>query len=136
MLNAAFEVIIGRQINSGDAQVVAQQSVQRCRKLRNKSTELIDLCPFGSESEVFQLFRPSLGKAAIRPVEPRWHCLLLRSLMIVYLLDKAADSGFSVNSLFQPLSKLNSSQAVLAELGAILLPAIGNIKCSLAHLDY
>lgn len=136
MLSAALEVVIGRQINDGEVPAIAHQSVQSRRKLKNRLTEFIYLCLLGSESEVFPLSQTSSGKAAIRPFEPRWHCLLLRSLMIVYLLDKSADPAFSVNGLFQPVSKFRSSQAVLAELGALLLPAIGNINRSLAHLEY
>ena len=41
-----------------------------------------------------------------------------------------------MNGLFQPVSKFKSSQAFLAELGALLLPAVGSIDRSLACLDY
>ena len=136
MLSSALEVVIGRRINDGDVPADAHQSVQSRRKLKNKLTEFIYLCLLGSGSEVFPLSQTSSGEAAIRPFEPRWHCLLLRSLMIVYLLDKSGDAGLSVNGLFQPVSKFKSSQAVVAELGALLLPAIGNINRSLAHLEY
>ena len=135
MFSEALEVVLGRQVNDdGHVQVVAQQSSQSPRDFKNRSIQFIDL--LGSELEVFQLSQTSSGKAAIRPVEPRWHRLLLRSLMIVYLLDKSADAGLSGNGLFQSVSKFKSSQAVLAELGSLLLPAIGNINRSLAHLDY
>ena len=85
MLSAALEVVVDRQINDGDVPVITHQSVQSCRKLKDRLTEFIELCLLGSESV----------KAAIQPFEPRWQCLLLRSLMIVYLLDKFADPGSS-----------------------------------------
>ncbi|EEH19002.2 hypothetical protein PABG_01321 [Paracoccidioides brasiliensis Pb03] len=62
---------------------------------------------------------------------------LLRSIMMVVLLDKASQISKTTlpRCLFNPSSKYKSSAAVLQALGTMLLPAVGDITRPLNHLD-
>jgi abnormal spindle-like microcephaly-associated protein len=66
------------------------------------------------------------------------HHTLLRSLMLIKLLDtaKASRQTSFLECLFQPSSPHKSSVAVLRTLAQMLLPSAGNIVRSLNHLDY
>lgn len=70
---------------------------------------------------------------------PRWSYrrTILRSIMIIVLLDKArSNSGTTLpRCLFNPSSKYKSSAAALQGLGAMLLPSVGDITRLLSHLD-
>jgi abnormal spindle-like microcephaly-associated protein len=61
---------------------------------------------------------------------------LLRSLMLVWLLDQAAISGVSSKRLFKIKSALKTSASVLNTLAAMLVPSIGDIGRALKHMDY
>ncbi|KAK5007107.1 hypothetical protein LTR28_005681 [Elasticomyces elasticus] len=61
---------------------------------------------------------------------------MLRSLMLIYLLDKAKCEGIFTRCLFRPEAVYKSSLAVLQALGARLTPSIGDITRHLKHLSY
>lgn len=65
-----------------------------------------------------------------------WRRTVLRSMMMILLLDKAKAQGLINNCLFQPSSEYKSSVAVLQALGNLLLPSLGDISRPLAHLNY
>jgi abnormal spindle-like microcephaly-associated protein len=65
-----------------------------------------------------------------------WRRTVLKSMMIILLLDKAKAQGLITNCLFQPSSEYKSSVAVLQALGNLLLPSLGDISRPLAHLNY
>jgi len=65
-----------------------------------------------------------------------WRRTVLRSMMMILLLDKAKAQGLITSCLFQPSSEYKSSVAVLQALGNLLLPSLGDISRPLAHLNY
>lgn len=65
-----------------------------------------------------------------------WRRTVLRSLMLVSLLDKAKSKGLVKDCLFQTSSPHKSSAAVLTALGGLLLPSLGDIARPLSHLNY
>ena len=56
-----------------------------------------------------------------------WRRTLLRSLMLIHLLDAAQTSGKLSSCLFLPSSPYKTSSAVLQGLCRLLLPAIGDV---------
>jgi len=61
---------------------------------------------------------------------------VLRSLMLVWLLDQAALSGASSKRLFKIKSAHKTSAFVLSTLASMLVPSIGDIGRALRHMDY
>jgi abnormal spindle-like microcephaly-associated protein len=65
-----------------------------------------------------------------------WRRTVLRSLMLILLMDKARTSGAIEGCLFQTLSVQKRSVAMLTALSSMLLPSLGDIVRPLAHLNY
>lgn len=65
-----------------------------------------------------------------------WQCTVQRSLMLIYLLDKAKETSIIPINLFRTDSLHKSSLAVLQELTALMLPSGGNPTRALNQLDY
>ncbi|KAI9838561.1 MAG: hypothetical protein M1819_004870 [Sarea resinae] len=65
-----------------------------------------------------------------------WRRTLLRSLMVILLLDQAKSSGCIPGCLFQTSSPYKSSTAILLALSSTLLPSLGDITRPLSHLNY
>ncbi|KAF2272436.1 uncharacterized protein EI97DRAFT_426355 [Westerdykella ornata] len=65
-----------------------------------------------------------------------WRRTMLRSLMLVLLLDKAKIQGAITDCLFQTTSPHKTSEQVLHALGAMLLPSVGDITRPLGHFNY
>lgn len=76
------------------------------------------------------------------PEEPRgaegrrWRKMILRSVMLIWLLDQAKSSGAVSGCLFNRFSSVKSSVAVLHALSSMLIPSIGDITRVLRHFDY
>jgi abnormal spindle-like microcephaly-associated protein len=66
----------------------------------------------------------------------RWRRTILRSLMLIWLLDQAKASGLVTGCLFKKTSLHKSSGAVLHTLCGMLIPSIGDIARPLRYLDY
>ncbi|KAI9670187.1 MAG: hypothetical protein M1831_006399 [Alyxoria varia] len=65
-----------------------------------------------------------------------WRRTVLRSLMLIHLLDHAQSSRKFHSCLFTPNSPYKTSSAVLQGLCRILLPTIGDVSRVLGHLGY
>lgn len=65
-----------------------------------------------------------------------WRRTMLRSLMLVYLLDKSKDLGLFSNNLFLSSSRLKSTTAILKQISTLLTTSSGDISRPLAHLGY
>ena len=61
---------------------------------------------------------------------------VLRSLMLMWLLDQAAMSDASPKRLFKIKSAHKTSASVLNTLAAMLVPSVGDIGRTLKHMDY
>ena len=66
----------------------------------------------------------------------RWRKMILRSLMLVWLLDQAKVSGIVHGCLFKPMSGRKSSVSVLNALVGMFNSSIGDVTRVLRHLDY
>lgn len=65
-----------------------------------------------------------------------WRRTVVRSLMMILLLDKAQLAGHIDGCLFQASSPFKSSSAVIQALGNLLIPALGTVSRTLEHLSY
>ncbi|KAF2641603.1 hypothetical protein P280DRAFT_469199 [Massarina eburnea CBS 473.64] len=65
-----------------------------------------------------------------------WRRTALRSLMIIYLLDKAKTADALSGCLFQSTSSYKTSTDVLHALSNMLLPSHGDVTRPLGHLNY
>jgi len=78
------------------------------------------------------------GSATLRSEHPgfHWQRTMLKSLMIVYLLDTSNDVISPSYRLFLGSSCIKSSHEVVTKLGALPLPAVSDIKRLLGQLGY
>ncbi|KAH9861965.1 hypothetical protein IAQ61_010166 [Plenodomus lingam] len=65
-----------------------------------------------------------------------WRRTVLRSLMLILLLDKAKSTAILPGCLFQSTSTHKTSVEVLHQLSHMLLPSLGDITRPLGHLTY
>ena len=65
-----------------------------------------------------------------------WRRTVLKSLMLILLLDMAKTHRLIEGCLFQSTSMHKSSSAVLTGLSNLLLPSLGDIARPLTHLNY
>ncbi len=65
-----------------------------------------------------------------------WRRTVLRSLMLVHLLDQAKTMNNLSGCLFQSTSPYKTSVEILHQLSSILLPSLGDITRPLGHLNY
>jgi abnormal spindle-like microcephaly-associated protein len=134
-LTATVEVVMGRDLRTTVLPLHALHSARAKRKLRNTLTEFILTCLLRNPAEE-KPGRPGSAKLQSEHPDPHWQQTMLKSLMIVYLLDKSNDLITPSNTLFLRSSGMKSSQEVLTKLGALLLPAASDIKRSLGQLGY
>ena len=65
-----------------------------------------------------------------------WRRTVLKSLMLILLLDKAKTANLVQGCLFQHSSVHKSSVALLTALSGMLLPSLGDVARPLSHLNY
>ena len=65
-----------------------------------------------------------------------WRRTVLRSMMMIYLLDKAKQIGIISANLYQPSSTIKSSLIFLKELTALIHPSVGDIYRLLRPTNY
>jgi len=65
-----------------------------------------------------------------------WRRTVLRSLMLLHLLDKAKAADILPTCLFQSSSLIKSSVELLQALATMLIPSIGDITRPLSHFSY
>ena len=66
----------------------------------------------------------------------RWRKMIQRSLMLIWLLDRAKTTGVIHGCLFKVSSVRKSSVSVLHALVSMFVPSIGDVIRVLRHLDY
>lgn len=67
---------------------------------------------------------------------PRWRKMILRSLMLIWLLDQIKANSLASGCLFKTSSARKSSAAMLNTLSSMLIPSTGDIARTLKHLNY
>ena len=128
VLRAATEVVIGREmpmLSESPSQGHPPVSTMKGRK--RELEEFLVSCLIHNDD---------VGEPEQQSLAFCWRRTVLRSLMLVLLLDTAAESKVVKGSLFRTSSKMKSSLGVLTELSALLLPFIGDVHRSLSHLNY
>ncbi|KAF2177413.1 hypothetical protein K469DRAFT_720774 [Zopfia rhizophila CBS 207.26] len=148
-LRAAVETIVGRQIpvslrlSSGSTS--SDDGSRQFRAQRRAIEQFLDAFLIRNEDAV----RVKNGVGSIASIARgdhhgddfgsqgwAWRRTVLRSLMLVFLLDKAKTADVLSGCLFQPSSPHKSSVEVLHFLANMLLPSLGDITRPLGHLNY
>ena len=147
-LRAAAEVVIGREahIPSDTSAAMLRDDDRPTKKTRRGLEVFLDSCLIRNE-DTERSRRLAMSSSAIDQNRsasdrefgsPNWSLrrTMLRSLMMILLLDKAKGLGIISNNLFCASSSLKSSVSVLKELFSLLLPSAGDVSRPLMHLDY
>ncbi|KAF1977022.1 hypothetical protein BU23DRAFT_317995 [Bimuria novae-zelandiae CBS 107.79] len=147
-LRAAAETIIGRQLtipsrlSSGSTS--SDDGSRLMRAERRAVENFLDAFLIRNEDAV----RMKSGMGSIASIARgdhgddfgsqgwSWRRTALRSLMLIYLLDKAKSADVLLGCLFQPTSPYKTSTDVLHALSNMLLPSHGDITRPLGHLNY
>lgn len=145
-LSAAAEVVIGRQIaaRNRNSHEGVSSSVTSSASLDPHSsrralvafleTFLVKVedfaCPH-NEQEAATYDHGDSGSHSWR-----WRKIMIRSLMMIAVLDSAKKTCMISRCLFKRTSVYKSSAAILNTLGSMLIPSVGDIGRVLRHLDY
>jgi abnormal spindle-like microcephaly-associated protein len=148
-LRAALEVIVGRQIvipsrlSSGSTS--SDDGSRQVRAERRAIEGFLDNFFIRNEDAV----RIKSGGGSIASITRSdhngedfgsqgwsWRRTMLRSLMLVFLLDRAKKQDVIPGCLFQTESTHKSSEQVLHALAKMLLPSVGDITRPLGHFNY
>ncbi|KAF2252619.1 hypothetical protein BU26DRAFT_480382 [Trematosphaeria pertusa] len=148
-LRVAAETVIGRQItipsrlSSGSTS--SDDGSRSMRAERRAIESFLDTFLIRNEDAA----RPKSGVGSIASIARgdhqaddfgsqgwSWRRTALRSLMLIYLLDKAKTADILPGCLFQSTSSYKASTDVLHALSNMLLPSHGDITRPLGHLNY
>lgn len=147
-LRAAAEVVVGREAPSSlKASAGMLPDGDQPRKETRRDLELfLDSCLIRNEDcerprrLPMNSSAPDQKRSALDHEfgSPKWSLrrTMLRSLMMIHLLDKAKDLGMISGNLFCTSSRFKSSASVLRELFSLLLPSAGDVSRPLMHLHY
>ncbi|KAJ4291152.1 hypothetical protein N0V90_010350 [Kalmusia sp. IMI 367209] len=147
-LRAASETIVGRQITVpsrlSSGSTTSDDGSRLMRAERRAIENFLDAFLIRNEDAI----RVKSGIGSIASIARgdhgddfgsqgwSWRRTALRSLMLVYLLDKAKTADVLSGCLFQPTSPYKTSTDVLHALSNMLLPSHGDITRPLGHLNY
>ncbi|KAF2760690.1 hypothetical protein EJ05DRAFT_448863 [Pseudovirgaria hyperparasitica] len=148
VLKAAVEVVVGREVivptRNSTGTTLSEQGVRR--RLKKALEDFINAFVIRNEDAIKQ--KSGIGSIAsiARAHEPQadsfgsqrwsWRRTVLRSLMIILLLDKAKNANVVTDCLFQTMSAHKTSASVLQQLARMLLPSLGDITRPLGHVQY
>lgn len=156
-LKAALEVVIGRQIDQEERvlngrpspsepiqkptsrrDVRAVEAFLEAFLVRNEDSASIvaDIGSIASITRNSSATTTSGSKVTTKIQAYAWRRTLLRSLMLIRLLDHAKSTGVIHGCLFLPDSSYKSTAAVLHAIRHILVPSHGDLTRTLSHLDY
>lgn len=143
VLQAAAETVIGRvaTVNNGLSEV-AQSKDSGAVSTSTKELRrflLTFLIHHEDSAELSDAHKVKFAEeAALQPgtAEWFWQRTVLRTLMIIYLLDQAKTAGELSTCLFQTSSLHKSSASVLQAIARFLTPSVGDISRPLGHLSY
>ncbi|KAF2459658.1 hypothetical protein BDY21DRAFT_317810 [Lineolata rhizophorae] len=160
-LRAAAEAVVGREVPppparlSGSGAAVNSPDVQsRLRRAEKKSIEGFLDCFLVKHEDAHRLKGGAgSGAGSIGSIARArdfggaeaddfggqgwaWRRTVLRSLMLIQLLDKAKARGVVSGCLFQATSAHKSSAGVVGALAAMVLPSLGDVLRPLGHLNF
>ena len=133
LLCAAAEVVVGRKMPSTSSVIEGTASSPKSMDPKESRRAIIGFL------ETFLVtvddVEDSPGAREEMSMQRR-NKTVLRSLMLVWLLDQAAMSGASSKRLFKTKSVHKTSASVLNMLATMLVPSVGDIGRTLKHMDY
>lgn len=129
-LRAAAEVVFGRQLpRTTDSSSAIQGTIDPHKSRRaligSLETFLVEVDDVEAPDE----------KRGDDP-NGRWRKTILRSFMLIWLLDQAKASGILHECLFMSTSPWKSSMALLHAVAGMLIPSTGDITRLLHHVEY
>ena len=155
-LKAGMETVVGREvvISASRCSNENEPNSKRCgsKALRRSLDDF--LCTFFIRNEdavqikditgsIGPIARGSFRTTAVIKQESEvgshgwsWRRTVLRSLMLINLLDKAKAKKLISGCLFRTESPHKSSTAILHDLSRLVLPSMGDITRPLGHLNY
>lgn len=146
-LKAAVEIVSGRMIPASAFSIAAESSTgsekAKAKNLRALA-RFIDVFYIQHEgisrdrrefNTIASIARAGQDKDCSAYVW-HWRRTLLKSLMLVKLLDESKAQSIMGAALFQSSSTYKSSAQVLKALGDLLVPSIGDMARPLTHLNY
>ena len=150
-LRAAVETVVGRQmtapstLSSGSSGSSGSDDGAPAIRSEKKTIEaFLDAFLVRNEDAVRPTRGTGAGASVARGVHTddigsdgwAWRRTVLRSLMLILVLDMAKTEDVLSECLFQPGSTHKSSTDVLLALASLLLPSLGDIIRPLGHLNY
>ncbi len=149
LLKAAAEVVVGRQttlINKSPSSSFSDSGERNIRKTRKAVETFLEIFLIRNEDAIHvKQTVGTIGSIARSGQNPTgdfgspgwsWRRTVLRSLMLVLVLDRAKSSYVATSCLFLPGSPHKSSVSVLHALSSLILPSLGDITRPLGHLNY
>jgi len=150
LLRAAAETVVGREIrlptrlSGGSSSTTSEErQIKTERKaiekfldtflIRNEDAVRVK-CDVGSIASIVRERQHSTDDFGSQGWS--WRRTVLRSLMLILILDKTKSTDIYSRCLFRKRSLHKSSAAVLQALAGMLLPSLGDIIRPLAHLNY
>lgn len=148
-LRAALETVVGRQITVpsrlSSGSTTSDDGYRLVRAERRAIENFIDMFLIRNEDAVrvtkavgsiASIARGDHGADDFGSQGWSWRRTALRSLMLLYLLDKGKSADTFSSCLFQTGSSYKTSTDVLHALSNMLLPSHGDITRLLGHLNY
>ncbi|KAF2169743.1 hypothetical protein M409DRAFT_64769 [Zasmidium cellare ATCC 36951] len=138
-LRAATEVIVGRQIpkrdSTGDANgIISSEQILDPRAGRRALTGFLETF-FVSPADIDFAECARAGDNSDHETI-RWRKSILRSVLLVWLLDQAKASDLVNGCLFKKTSAKKSSTAVLVTFAGMMMPSVGDIVRAMKQFDY
>ena len=136
-LRAAAEIVIGREVSATSSPMTKQQtSHPPTGEVPRKNLEIfIDECLLRNEDSLAGNIESPNGSDFGSTLWSRRRTIL-RSLMILFILDKSKELQLVNGNLFLRTSNLKSTEAFLKEISRLLLPCIGDIIRPLGRLGF
>ena len=137
ILRATAETVIGREVfaNSSSMSQEVGNSPSATEPLKRSLENFIDVYLLRNEDTAPPDKQSSLSPSVWSSIWC-WRRTMLRSLMIVYLLDRSKELKLIYGNIFQRTSDFKSTQAILREISRLLLPSVGNVTRPLARLGF
>ena len=126
ILHPALEAVTGCEIEMSLPNSSKDQECAEAAKVRRRTIEtFLESCLLHNED-----------KAECLGPDSCWRRTILRSLMMVLLMDKAKEMKLISGNLFNPSSTFKSSRSIVEEISRLMMPSIGDIYRSLSQLHY
>ncbi|KAK8168443.1 hypothetical protein IWX90DRAFT_380386 [Phyllosticta citrichinensis] len=150
VLAAALEVIVGRQVPTSSrlssSTSPSDGETRRIRAHKRRIQDFLDTFLVRHEDAIRIKTGPGTISSIARGQEKEnddfgsqgwsWRRTVLRSLMLILLLDMSKTRNILNLPLFQRDSPHKSSNAVLQKLASMLFPSLGDVSRPLSHLNY